>query len=248
MKLSDIKTLNESASDLESKLRRFGVLYSDSDEEMQMFISVLEEYCAPWFKEWGGIENYLNDPLYRGIRSAPGDVFYKPIRTNRKSLDTHPFVQNMINEILKSEGAVAHRSNSAFVTPLLTKSEAFGRPFMVFPVGDYHYTWLDTVIDLTPRINVYVREAAIELEGDSGALRVTNMNSLKDVGDEDSDDHKIAVRAVEIFENKDRHKIRVDEKIKSANREEIMISASGLIYVDVRDRKHLMRAATGEEL
>jgi hypothetical protein len=116
----------------------------NSDElskEIDELVMFIKRHCQPWLKQSG------NRMVYRGTEaktSAP--AFVKPVRKDRKPRDSTQAQHEFMNKIISICGGVANRSNSAFVTgdSFVT---GYGDIYVVFPVGDFHYTWSKKVYD-----------------------------------------------------------------------------------------------------
>lgn len=97
----------------------------------------IQKNCQPWlFESQGGI-------VYRGIKykSETMPVFVRKIRTNRRPKDSSKIVNNTFNVLIDIAGGEATRNNSMFVSGSNAMARIYGHPYVVFPIGDFHYTW-----------------------------------------------------------------------------------------------------------
>jgi len=95
---------------------------------------------------------YLNEVdgklLYSGRNDSP-KIFKADYRTNRKPMTTSMEVQNKLDDAMKKMGIEALRSNSIFLTLNYESSKGYGKPMLIFPLGEYNYHWYYGIGDLT---------------------------------------------------------------------------------------------------
>jgi len=108
----------------------------------ERYFSKILSMCSYYRKihpEWA------SKPIFRGIKSRE-TIFQKPVRTNRRSLDTPPEVNKMLNNELKKRG-LPLRSKSVFVTGDRWEAERFGNVYVIFPVGKFKFAWSPEIED-----------------------------------------------------------------------------------------------------
>jgi hypothetical protein len=133
-------------------MRIFEIEDEGNPEELLQFI---KENCGPWLSQ----TNNGAHKVYRGLgyesvatgESVPGDypkdlVFKKPIRPDRRPLGSKTY-REIYNKLLKDIGAKAKRENSVPVTSDEEQSVQFGVPYVFMPIGNFHYTWSEVLID-----------------------------------------------------------------------------------------------------
>lgn len=92
--------------------------------------------------------------LYRGIThtkmsgSIP-DIFIGRPRTTRLALDTPESIQDAFDNQLKARNFTALRSNSIFCVSNVEYTFRYGRPYVIFPVNGFSFTWSPRISDLT---------------------------------------------------------------------------------------------------
>lgn len=99
--------------------------------------------CRPYLKL---LEKHnIPTPFYRGIsKSNAGDIFLKKsVRKNRVPKAINKQVFEEINEMLDEEG-YARRDESVIATAWINWTEIFGVPYMMFPIGSFKYSFVDT--------------------------------------------------------------------------------------------------------
>jgi hypothetical protein len=117
-------------------------LSDELDKEIDELAMFIERHCKPWLKQSG------KELLYRGAKvKTLAPAFVKPVRKDRKPKDSSQGQQEFINKMIGMFGGKANRSNSAFVTGSWYTAKEYGHPFVVIPVGNFHYTWSKKVHD-----------------------------------------------------------------------------------------------------
>ena len=104
------------------------------------------KHCQPFLKLK---PDPLKDPkLFRGMESGYMYPTVVDVRQDRKPRDMSVEIHNGIDTELKKRGFVARRGNSIFCTGSFNSSLMYGKPYLVFPVGEFSYTWSRVVKDL----------------------------------------------------------------------------------------------------
>lgn len=110
-------------------------------------------------------------PLYRGTqgRDQPEDsdalYFFRAIRADRKALGTDEISHHRFINHLKSQGVIANRNNSAFVTGDKYAANLYGTVYAVFPVGSINFTWSPNIRDTFVRIDSQGYQKLLVLSG-----------------------------------------------------------------------------------
>lgn len=124
----------------------------------------IKKNCQPYLKENPDFEKF---PLFRGISSSE-QVIVSPIRTDRKPLDTDVATHNAIVKELRSRGIKANRDNSIFCSGDSDVSYTYGNRYVIFPVGNFDFTWNPKIVDMTTNI----AGASTVIEDDKKIVRV----------------------------------------------------------------------------
>ena len=96
----------------------------------------IQKHCQPWLQESQG------QLVYRGTNHATDQLaFVRTTRNSRQPRDSSPELHRLLNHWILSVEGGATRSNSVFLTGSVDVSEEYGRSYVVFPVGDFLYTW-----------------------------------------------------------------------------------------------------------
>lgn len=96
--------------------------------------------------------------LYRGIKNMG---FYDTkierfeVNTNRKPLDTPSLLQTLFDEEFSKLYGVKPRASSIFCTGSRSLAGDYGRPMVIFPIGNYTYWWSPDVLDLVDIWSTY---------------------------------------------------------------------------------------------
>ena len=89
----------------------------------------------------------FNSILYRGITHS-NPIIRGSSRTNRNTKDSFPLISDLFDIGLKETGMTAIRSNSIFAINDYEHATLFGRPYIIFPLDGFEYTYT-TYFDLT---------------------------------------------------------------------------------------------------
>lgn len=101
--------------------------------------SIIDKKCQPWISASGGLT--LRSVIYRGTDEPPSALFTRAIRSDRKAKDTSLEFHQFFNHIIQAKGLTANRSNSLFVNGNYEEARGYGAPFMIFPIGNFEFTW-----------------------------------------------------------------------------------------------------------
>lgn len=106
-------------------------------------IDMLFKECSQWIKESQG------EIVYRGmtVEDRPAMV-KKAVRKDRKPIDTPPQAHEAIIELISRLGFKANRNNSIFTSGNKNQARGYGEIYVIFPIGNYFYTWGPEIIDL----------------------------------------------------------------------------------------------------
>jgi hypothetical protein len=114
--------------------------FTDEQEEADVYKTVahgLIYKAAEYFKEVG-------EPvplMYRGYEKFSNEPFHRPFRDNRDPKDSGLYHQSLYNDAIEAAGGVANRSNSIFVSGNMVHARKYGELYVVFPWGDFNYTY-----------------------------------------------------------------------------------------------------------
>lgn len=103
-----------------------------------------EQHCQPWLRQAGA------GLAFRGVSERVHQnraLFTHEVRHDRRPKDSVIQDHELFNGIIRLAGGIANRSNSTFVISNLNTASDYGRPFVVMPVGQFHYSWSPTVSD-----------------------------------------------------------------------------------------------------
>ena len=118
--------------------------------DLDGIISTIKRECAPFLR--------LTDvPMYRGMSIGMNkNTFFAKVPTLafRNPRDTPAVFNNYIVAWFKDHFGFPFRQvHSMFATGALGVSDGYGLSFMVFPRGDFHFTWSPFIGDLTDRFS-----------------------------------------------------------------------------------------------
>lgn len=103
-------------------------------------VKLIKTQSSEWLREKGDIN------ALRGLAHGNGDhaqwlAFTKETRKYRRPVDSSPEVNTIMNLMIDIAGGEAHRNNSIFVTGNQSIASSYGQEYIIFPLGEYHYTW-----------------------------------------------------------------------------------------------------------
>ena len=133
-------------------------------DDFSKIMNDLFDNCYPFIKELVG--NHFSEFdkfLYSGRSNKP--KFYRAkIRTNRRPLDTHPIIHDMIDKVLYEKFGFHARSNALFCTGNAQKAYGYGIVYCIFPVGKYKYIWSPKIEDLYKYFSRKSEEILMKIE------------------------------------------------------------------------------------
>ena len=115
------------------------------EKKAKHIAKLIYKNSKPWFSEAG------NELIYRGVKGFglnPKLAFRGKPRTKRITQDTPVEFQNIVDSILKELGFKALRGNSFYVTGNRLATDDYGDIYVIFPIGNFDYTWSPKIRDL----------------------------------------------------------------------------------------------------
>lgn len=201
-------------------------------EVAKKIIKYIKTNCKPW------LSKTQNGKLiaYRGSRTLAGSgkAFVKATRTDRKPKDTGLNRHETFNNLIAVAGGTANRSNSLFCTSSPNQAASYGTVYVMFPVGNFKYTWSPKYRDWTNDLE--------EDEIEEYFLKRTVANSLYDMPRRT--DRKKVLQNPKSY-NLDRVKKAIitntglDKALRMTT--EIMVQCSGAVYVQYAFFEHYIR-------
>lgn len=114
--------------------------YSQSHiDDAKYFVNNYMNDIQPWLDN---INHNLDNVVYRGLETTITSVekVTNPV-VDRKPVDSPTFLHNNFNSIIRQNNLVANRSNSIFTTGSREMSLRYGNPYVILPIGNFHFTW-----------------------------------------------------------------------------------------------------------
>ena len=115
-------------------------LTEDESSDIEELNNAIQNDCKPYLKLIKG-----KDPLYRGM--VLGDSHFmgkKRTRPNRQPLGSPQIEFDYINLWLPLNGHNSRNKNVVMCSSHKDNIETFGDPYMIFPMGNISYTWMDS--------------------------------------------------------------------------------------------------------
>lgn len=111
----------------------------------------INENCQPYLSM---IEDPIKYKMLRGTNGKKsGDIIHT--RPDRKPLHSSKFIHDIFEISFKQTGITANRSNSIFTTGYYNSALAFGSVYVVYPIGDFDFSWSPKVEDLQADANFW---------------------------------------------------------------------------------------------
>ena len=101
--------------------------------------------CQPFIKALRGVQNF---GLWRGAKKLIDTSRLISVRTDRQPMDTSRETQNMLDKIFFKKFGWKARSEGLFGTGNKSFASMYGRPHLVFPVGQFKFIWSPEIKDL----------------------------------------------------------------------------------------------------
>ena len=99
----------------------------------------IQEKCRPFIEQSKGL------PLYRGYGNKVGSLVKGAreidIRKNRKPRDSSQLVHDLMDRYFHKKFGVNVRSEGLFAIGNKKRSERYGAPYYVLPIGEFKYVW-----------------------------------------------------------------------------------------------------------
>lgn len=152
--------------------------YSQSHiDDAKYFVNNYMNEIQPWLHN---INHDLDNVVYRGLEKKITGVerVTNPV-VDRKPVDSPPFLHSNFNDIIRENNLVANRSNSIFTTGSRKMSLRYGNPYVILPIGNFHFTWSTdfkdwfriSILRARPRLmNAKLDELSESLAGDDESL------------------------------------------------------------------------------
>lgn len=129
---------------------------SDRLAAIESVADIIKRDCQPFLSVYGG------KMMYRGTYVSNSFGYMKPVsdaldgimyigavRADREPRDSPKWLHDAMNKKFVSKVGLPLRSASLFVVGDIDQADNYGQPFMIFPIGDFHYAWSDKTADPT---------------------------------------------------------------------------------------------------
>lgn len=119
--------------------------FKNKDKVLENVVSKIKKDCQPWLKV--AKENFY----YRGINSLRNkSIFFTKlsVRQDRLPRDSHNELHKQWDMYFKEKFDFEYRSKSLFVSNKPLQASAYGKRYIVFPIGDIDYIFAPGLNDL----------------------------------------------------------------------------------------------------
>lgn len=197
-------------------------------QEYKDIDNMLKRDCVKWLDETNGKK------VYRGMRTS-AKVSKNQVNKHRSPRETGRFVHDLLVKGFRQAGFSANRDNSIFCTGGYGEALDYGSVHVIFPIGDYSYTWSPAINDL------YMLQGIGTLFRDFSADELDVLRRLRQEPKYQSNDDDLQ-RAYEVAKRLDMNKLVKEIKfnykdtdlldaIKSEN--EIMIDCNEFYAIEL---------------
>ena len=111
---------------------------TDKWEEMK---SILEKDCKPFIKHLKGAKHLL----LRGVKAPPSYFKKIKVRTDRKPRLINTDLSRLLDSELYNKFRWKARSEGLFTTTGEWSARVWGKPSIVFPIGEFKYIWMENI-------------------------------------------------------------------------------------------------------
>lgn len=173
----------------------------ESVTDIEYAIENIKKKSAPYFKAAGP----NGDFLYRGSKSYylsdKRSVIKTKSRTDRQPLDTDKSLHELLDELFLEYKGWRARSEGVFVTSNRSSAHAYGKVFIMFPIGSFKFLYNPDVVDLTNRLNeLYIYSRVMgEPEKYEKLLKVIKGYTNKNLTTATDKDVEIMIKCKEYF-------------------------------------------------
>ncbi len=102
---------------------------------------ILNKDCKSFIKNMKGAKNLL----YRGVKAAPSFYDKKNTRSNRKPRLINKSLHDKLGMDAIKRFGWNTREEGIFTTNSILNAKRWGKPSIVFPIGEFKYVWLKDV-------------------------------------------------------------------------------------------------------
>ena len=142
----------------------------DAHEEIR---NIIMRDCQPYLTAVGeNLKSALSRPMWRGIQPSDSvsvkltEKYFtiSPIRKDRMPMDTPGSIHSYIDSWFNRRMGIPFRSHSMFCTGRKIHAQAYGKAYIVIPIGNFSFCWSPLVEDMYESLRYYVNDLAKEDE------------------------------------------------------------------------------------
>lgn len=123
----------------------------ESQDDLEQVAQIIVEACTPFLQQI----NYEADKyiLWRGLGGkfttiSPNPVDVMTVRKDRQPVLTGANAHKLSDRYFDEKFGIKGRSATTFVTGQIKHAMSYGRPYAVFPVGEFRFLWSPNVADM----------------------------------------------------------------------------------------------------
>lgn len=131
--------------------------------ELEHAVFKVVEDCKPFLRELGFLNRSsdVSDLVYRGL-SAEGTLIQKTPRVDRKPKSTSKAVHELVDDWFKGHFGFRYRSKGVFATGSIIEAASYGRPYTIFPIGNFDFVWSPQYKDLFPVVSGAIKQTLVD--------------------------------------------------------------------------------------
>lgn len=105
-------------------------------------IALIRRECKPF------LEHDTSRLMYRGMQSKPSHIYKQAVRSDRRPRNVDHKIHDALDAWFEEKFGFKARSETAFVTGSFADAKSYGKPYAVFPIGDFKFVWSPEIGDL----------------------------------------------------------------------------------------------------
>lgn len=147
-----------------------------NEDDFEKYGELIKQNCKPYLNEIGDIDS--NSFILRGMRNIDKQFVEKTVRKDRDPKLTPKPIHDFIDDWFKGNYQIKIRSEGIFGTGDNRRAASYGKPYAIFPIGNFDYIWSPDIPDLTLRLEAVIAEA-LKQEGEKLDSQIDAFDIIK---------------------------------------------------------------------
>lgn len=119
-------------------MRLFEIHSDFNSFDVETAWTLIKQHCQPFLTQ---NPNWYDDRLYHGTKHTFTNFTKLKVNPNRKPRHNPKDMVKFVNDALTDAGFTANRNNSVFCSSERLMVDYYGEPCLVFPIGNFSFTW-----------------------------------------------------------------------------------------------------------